>query len=43
MTTYLREEVQQEGLARNLAAFARFLEAASFSQGAILKRGRRGP
>jgi predicted AAA+ superfamily ATPase len=34
--TYLREEVQQEGFARNLAAFARFLEAASFSQGAIL-------
>lgn len=31
--TYLREEVQQEGLARNLGAFARFLEAASFSQG----------
>lgn len=36
MTTYLREEVQQEGFARNLAAFARFLEAASFSQGAVL-------
>src|SRR5262245_49005426 len=36
VTTYLREEVQQEGLARNLSAFARFLEAASFSQGAIL-------
>ena len=33
MKTYLREEVQQEGLARNLGAFARFLEAASFSQG----------
>jgi predicted AAA+ superfamily ATPase len=31
--TYLREEVQQEGLARNLGAFARFLEAASLSQG----------
>ncbi len=30
--TYLREEVQQEGLSRNLAAFSRFLEAASFSQ-----------
>ena len=30
--TYLREEVQQEGLTRNLQAFARFLEAASFSQ-----------
>jgi predicted AAA+ superfamily ATPase len=31
--TYLREEVQQEGLTRNLGAFSRFLEAASFSQG----------
>ncbi|HEX7835972.1 MAG TPA: DUF4143 domain-containing protein [Kofleriaceae bacterium] len=30
--TYLREEVQQEGLTRNLAAFARFLESISFSQ-----------
>jgi predicted AAA+ superfamily ATPase len=34
--TYLREEVQQEGLTRNLGAFARFLEAASFSQGSVL-------
>lgn len=34
--TYLREEVQQEGLTRNLGAFSRFLEAASFSQGAVL-------
>ena len=34
--TYLREEVQQEGLTRNLHIFARFLEAASFSQGATL-------
>jgi predicted AAA+ superfamily ATPase len=34
--TYLREEVQQEGLTRNIAAFSRFLEAASFSQGAPL-------
>ena len=34
--TYLDEEVRQEGLTRNLGAFARFLEAASFSQGAIL-------
>ncbi|MBM3243594.1 MAG: ATP-binding protein, partial [Candidatus Omnitrophica bacterium] len=33
---YLEEEIQQEGLTRNLAGFARFLEAASFSQGAIL-------
>ena len=31
--TYLREEVLQEGLTRNLGAFARFLEAVSFSQG----------
>lgn len=34
--TYLREEVQQEGLSRNIAAFSRFLEAASFSQGSTL-------
>lgn len=34
--TYLREEIQQEGLTRNLSAFSRFLEAASFSQGSIL-------
>ncbi len=34
--TYLREEVQQEALVRNLASFTRFLEAASFSQGAAL-------
>lgn len=33
---YLREEIQQEGLSRNLGAFSRFLEAASFSQGSIL-------
>lgn len=34
--TYLHEEVQQEGLTRNLGAFYRFLESASFSQGSIL-------
>ena len=34
--TYLKEEVQQEGLTRNVAAFARFLEAASFSQAQLL-------
>ncbi len=34
--TYLREEVVQEGLTRNLGAFNRFLEAASFSQGSTL-------
>lgn len=30
--TYLREEVLQEGLTRNIGSFARFLEIASFSQ-----------
>ncbi|MDD5433797.1 MAG: ATP-binding protein [Nitrospira sp.] len=34
--TYLDEEVRQEGLTRNLGAFTRFLESASFSQGSIL-------
>ncbi len=34
--TYLDEEVRQEGLTRNLGAFTRFLEAASFSQGSVL-------
>jgi predicted AAA+ superfamily ATPase len=34
--TYLQEEIQQEGLARNLGVFSRFLEAASFSQGSVL-------
>jgi predicted AAA+ superfamily ATPase len=34
--TWLREEVQAEGLTRNLAGFARFLESASFSQAAPL-------
>lgn len=34
--TYIREEVVQEGLTRNIGAFARFLEAASFSQGQVL-------
>lgn len=34
--TYLREEVQQEGFARNIGAFGRFLEAASYSQGGVL-------
>jgi predicted AAA+ superfamily ATPase len=36
VTTYLREEVQQEGLTRNVGAFGRFLEAASLSQAAPL-------
>ncbi|MCM2281262.1 MAG: ATP-binding protein [Bdellovibrionaceae bacterium] len=34
--TYLKEEVEQEGLTRNLGSFARFLEAASFSQASLL-------
>lgn len=34
--TYLREEVMQEGLTRNLSAFSRFLQVASFSQGQII-------
>jgi len=33
---YLREEVQMEGLVRNIGNFSRFLEAISFSQGAVL-------
>lgn len=34
--TYLREEVMQEGLVRNISAFTRFLEVASFSQGSVI-------
>lgn len=34
--TYLQEEVMQEGLTRNLGAFSRFMETASFSQGSVL-------
>lgn len=33
---YLREEVQAEGLVRHVGSFSRFLEAISFSQGAVL-------
>jgi len=33
---YLREEVQLEGLVRNIGSFARFLEAMSFAQGSVL-------
>jgi uncharacterized protein len=33
---YLREEVQMEGLVRNVGSFARFLEAMSFTHGAVL-------
>lgn len=36
MQTYLREEVLQEGLTRNIAAFSRFLEALSVSHAAQL-------
>ncbi|PCI24840.1 ATPase [Candidatus Peregrinibacteria bacterium] len=34
--TYLEQEILQEGLTRNLSAFSRFLEVASFSQGCVL-------
>jgi uncharacterized protein len=33
---YVREEVQMEGLVRNIGAFSRFLEAISFSHGSVL-------
>lgn len=33
---YLREEVQMEGLVRNVGAFARFLESVSFSHASLL-------
>jgi uncharacterized protein len=33
---YLREEVQMEGLVRNVGSFARFLEAMSFSHGSVV-------
>ena len=33
---YLREEVQMEGLTRNIGNFSRFLETVSFSHGAVL-------
>ena len=36
LNTYLREEIIQEGIVRNVDVFSRFLESASFSQGAIL-------
>ncbi len=36
VSLYLKEEVQAEGLVRNLGSFARFLEAAAFSHGALL-------
>lgn len=33
---YLREEIQAEGLVRNVGGFARFMEALSFSHGSVL-------
>lgn len=36
MTLYLREEVQSEGLVRNVGDFSRFLEAMSFSHAGVL-------
>ena len=33
---YMREEVQMEGIVRNISGFSRFLEAISFSHGAVL-------
>ena len=33
---YMKEEVQLEGLVRNIGSFSRFLEAVSFSHGAVL-------
>ncbi len=33
---YIQQEVVAEGISRNLSAFARFLETASFSQGSVL-------
>jgi len=35
---YLREEVQAEGLVRNINNFSRFLEAISFSYGSVLNK-----
>jgi uncharacterized protein len=34
--TYIREEVLQEGLTRNIGHFSRFLETASFSQASVV-------
>ncbi|MBS0617169.1 MAG: ATP-binding protein [Spirochaetes bacterium] len=36
VAAYLREEVQQEGFVQNLGSFARFLEAAAFSQAQVV-------
>ena len=34
--TYLKEEIQQEALVRNIPAFARFLDLAGFEDGRLL-------
>ncbi|MBI4712959.1 MAG: ATP-binding protein [Planctomycetes bacterium] len=36
VSLYVREEVQMEGMVRNIGNFSRFLEAVSFSHGSIL-------
>ncbi len=36
ISLYLHEEIQMEGLTRNIESFSRFLEVVSFSHGAIL-------
>jgi predicted AAA+ superfamily ATPase len=36
VATYIEQEVKAEGLVRNLAGFGRFVEAVSFSHGAVL-------
>jgi len=36
LALYIRQEVQAEGLVRNLSAFSRFVEAISFSHGSLL-------
>lgn len=36
ISLYMREEIQMEGLVRNIGDFARFLEAISFSHGSVL-------
>ena len=36
VSTYLQEEILQEGIVRHIGEFTRFLEVASFSQGEIL-------
>lgn len=38
ISLYLKEEVQNEGLVRNLGAFSRFMEKISFSHGSILNQ-----